>query len=238
MIQCALNGDHGPADHPDVPVTLAELVRDAVACQAAGAQSVHLHPRRPSDGIETLAAGVHDGVVGALRAAAPGLEVSCSTQEDIDLGGAADRVAAVRAWIAPPDVVSLNLAENGATELGAALIDAGIGIEAGIFTLDGAAALLAAPWADRVHRVLVEVIYEHDDSHAVALARAIDERVAGLGRPRLWHGDARANWAVVDAGLALGVDVRVGLEDTLIGRDGGAAPSNAAQVAATAAALA
>jgi len=93
--------------------------------------------------------------------------------------------------------------------------------------------VLAAPWAGRVHRVLVEVIFEHDDAAAVKLARAIDARVAVLGRPRLWHGDARANWAVVDAGLAAGVDVRVGLEDTLIGRDGRPAPANAAQVAET-----
>ena len=100
-----------------------------------------------------------------------------------------------------------------------------------MFTLADADALLAAPWAERVRRVLVEVIYEHDDEAAVALARAIDERVAPLGRPRLWHGDARANWAVADAGLRLGHDIRVGLEDTLVGRDGGPAPSNAEQVA-------
>jgi uncharacterized protein (DUF849 family) len=233
MIQCALNGDYGPKDHPDVPVSLEQLVRDAVACRAAGAGSVHLHPRRPGDGIESLSAGVHDGVVGAVRAAAPDLEISCSTQEDIDLGDAADRIAAVRAWTTPPEVVSLNLAEDGAIELGNALLELGIGIEAGVFTLEGADALLAAPWADRVHRVLVEVIYEHDDDRAVALARAIDERAANLGRPRLWHGDARANWAVVDAGLAAGVDVRVGLEDTLIARDGGRAPANPDQVTAT-----
>jgi uncharacterized protein (DUF849 family) len=78
--------------------------------------------------------------------------------------------------------------------------------------------------------VLVETIDEHDDAAAVALARAIDDRVVRLGRPRLWHGDDRATWAVVDAGLAAGVDVRVGLEDTLVGRDGGRAPANAAQV--------
>jgi beta-keto acid cleavage enzyme len=104
-------------------------------------------------------------------------------------------------------------------------------IEAGVFTLADADALLVAPWAGAVHRVLVETIYEPNDTAAVELARAIDERVAALGRPRLWHGDARANWAVVDAGLAAGVDVRVGLEDTLIGRDGGPAPANADQVA-------
>jgi hypothetical protein len=101
--------------------------------------------------------------------------------------------------------VSLNLAEDGAIELGSALVDRGIGIEAGVWTLEDADALLAAPWAEHVHRVLVEVVHEHDDRAAVDLARAIDTRVAPLGRPRLWHGDARANWAVVDAGLAAGV---------------------------------
>jgi hypothetical protein len=39
-------------------------------------------------------------------------------------------------------------------------------------------ALLRAPWAERVHRILVEVIFEHDDAQAVSLARAIDEHVA------------------------------------------------------------
>lgn len=235
MVQCALNGDRRPEDHPAVPVTLEQLAADAAACWKAGAASVHLHPRRPDDGLESLEADTHDAVVAAVHAAAPGLEVSCSTQEDIDLGGAADRIAAIRAWRHPPDVVSLNLSEAGSVELGAALLDRGIGIEAGLFTLDGAKALLAAPWAHAVHRVLVEVIFEHDSAAAVRLAHALDERVAPLGRPRLWHGDDRANWAVVDAGLAAGVDVRVGLEDSLIGRDGDAAPANAVQVALTAA---
>ena len=231
MIQCALNGGYTTADHPAVPVTLEELVADARACAAAGAASVHLHPRHPADGRESLAADVHDAVVAALRAAAPGLEISCSTQEDIDLGGAGDRIAAIEAWREPPDAVSLNLSEAGAIELGAALLERGIGIEAGVFTPQDADALLAAPWARSVRRVLVEVVYEHDDERAVALAREIDASVAALGRPRLWHGDGRASWAVVDAGLAAGMDVRVGLEDTLIGRDGGRAPGNAAQVA-------
>jgi uncharacterized protein (DUF849 family) len=231
MIQCALNGGYDRADHPGVPVTLDELVADAVACRTAGAHSVHLHPRSPTNRAETLAAEVHDAVVAAVRHAAPDLEISCSTQEDIDLGGAADRAAAVAAWTAPPDAVSLNLAEDGAVALGGVLLERGIGIEAGLFTLADVDTLLGAPWAGAVRRILVEVIFEHDDAAAVELARAIDERVAGLGRPRLWHGDARANWAVVDAGLAAGVDVRVGLEDTLVGRDGGAAPGNAAQVA-------
>jgi uncharacterized protein (DUF849 family) len=234
VIQCALNGDYTRADHADVPVTPAELVADSVACAAAGAGSVHLHPRR-ADGTETLAAEVHDAVVAAIRAAAPGLEISCSTQEDIDLGGLPDRAAAVRAWTAPPDAVSLNLAEDGAVELGHVLLERGIGIEAGVFTHADVDRLLAAPWARQVRRVLVEVIFEHDAPAAVELARALDARVGVLGRPRLWHGDGQASWAVVDAGLAAGHDVRVGLEDSLVGRDGGRAPGNVGQVADTAA---
>jgi uncharacterized protein (DUF849 family) len=237
VIQCALNGAFGREDHPDVPVTLEELVLDARACFRAGAASVHLHPRRASDGVESLAVDTHDAVVAAVRTAVPELEISCSTQEDIDLGDAADRAQAVRAWRAAPDVVSLNLSEAGAIELGHVLLECGIGIEAGVFTLSDADVLLQAPWAERVHRILVEVIFEHDDDRAVSLAHAIDERVAGLGRPRLWHGDARANWAIVDAGLAAGRDLRVGLEDTLFDRDGTRAPANADQVAQIAAQL-
>jgi uncharacterized protein (DUF849 family) len=231
MIQCALNGDFGPRDHAEVPVTLEDLVCDARACWEAGAASVHLHPRRASDGVESLAGDTHDAVVAAVRGAVPGLEISCSTQEDIDTGEAVDRVEAVRWWRTPPDAVSLNLSEAGSIELGHVLLDCGIGIEAGVFTLADADVLLGAPWAERVHRILVEVIFEHDDARAVSLARAIDARVARLGRPRLWHGDARANWAVVDAAIAAGRDVRVGLEDTLFDRDGTRAPSNPEQVA-------
>ena len=233
LIQCALNGRRTRAEHSAVPVTPAQLAADAVACRAAGAQSVHLHPRRPEDGRESLAAESHDAAVVAIRTAAPELELSCSTQQDIDLGGAATRIDAVRAWTRPPDLVSLNLVQDDALELGLALLECGIGIEAGVSSLSDAEALLAAPWAARVRRVLVEILDEEDDGDAaLASAREIDARVAPLGLPRLWHGHGRATWAVVAAGRDLGHDVRVGLEDTLVDRDGRPATSNAQQVLA------
>lgn len=230
MIQVAQNGDRRPGAHPALPVTLEELVADASACRAAGAASVHLHPRRPSDGEQSLAAAVCDPVVAAIRSVAAELEISLSTSGLIALDGAADRIEAVCAWRTPPDLVSVNLSEEGSIELGYALLERGIGIEAGIFDLADADALLSAPWAGQVTQILVETIFEHDDASAVELAVAIDARVAPLGCPRLWHGDDRATWAVVDAGLATGRDVRVGLEDSLIGRDGNRAPSNPDQV--------
>ena len=91
--------------------------------------------------------------------------------------------------------MSLNLAEERSIELGSELLARGIGIEAGVFDLGDADALLAAPWAGQVTRVLVEVLFEHDDASAVELGTAIDARVASLGRPRLWHGDGRATLA-------------------------------------------
>jgi uncharacterized protein (DUF849 family) len=97
MIQCALNGSWTRDDHPEVPVTLEQVVAAGVACAAAGAAAVHFHPRRPGAGHETLD----------------------------------------------------------------------------------------------------------------ALARAIDARTEVLGRPRLWHGDARASWAVVDAAQVRDTAARV-----------------------------
>ena len=111
------------------------------------------------------------------------------------------------------------------------MLERGIGIEAGVFTLDDADRLLSAPWAGRVRRILVETFLD-DPEAAVAEARAIDARVAPLGRLRLWHGVGHATWAVVAAGLAAGHDVRVGLEDALVDGDGGPAPGNPGQVAA------
>jgi uncharacterized protein (DUF849 family) len=231
LIQVAMNGHRARSEHPAIPLTPAELAADAAACWAAGARSVHFHPRRPGDERESLGAAEHDAAVAAVRAAVPGLELSCSTQEDIDLAGAASRGDAIRAWSQPPDLVSLNLVQDDAVELGAALLERGVGIEAGVFSVADAEALLAAPWAARVHRVLVEILDEEDDGDAaVAQAREVDTLVAPLGRPRLWHAQGRATWAVVGAARGLGLDVRVGFEDVLAGRDGRPAVSNAAQV--------
>src|ERR1700722_10669076 len=47
LIQACLNGSTTRAEHPAVPLTPAELAAEARASAAAGAGSVHLHPRDP-----------------------------------------------------------------------------------------------------------------------------------------------------------------------------------------------
>ena len=51
-------------------------------------------------------------------------------------------------------------------------------------------------------------------------------------RPRLHHGYGLATWHVLRAAVALGRDIRVGLEDTVVLADGTPATSNAELVAA------
>ncbi len=88
----------------------------------------------------------------------------------------------------------------------------------------------------------MRVLVEPDDpapEQAVRRAAAIDALVAHHAPelPRLHHGYGAATWAVLEAALAAGHDVRVGLEDTLVLPDGSPARDNA-DLVATAAALA
>jgi hypothetical protein len=53
---------------------------------------------------------------------------------------------------------------------------------------------------------------------------------AEVSAPVLLHGEGGCTWPVLDKALALGLQTRIGLEDTLTGPDGRAAEGNAALV--------
>src|SRR6478736_6292810 len=95
LLQAALNGPVTRIDHPAVPEAAEALARDAVACVAAGARAIHLHPRDDS-GRESLAAVVVDRVVSHVRAVC-GVPVGVTTGAWIE-PDAARRVGLVRAW--------------------------------------------------------------------------------------------------------------------------------------------
>lgn len=233
MVKACLNGGRSRDDHPAVPLTADALAADAAACVAAGAAALHIHPRDP-EGEQTLEAEPTAVVLQAVRAAVPDVPVGGTTLLDICAGDAERRLAMVRAWTVKPDFVSLNLEEPGADELARALIDElGVGVEAGVFTVADAEALAASSFRDELVRVLIEVD-DADGAAAVDRAWAIEAALdrAGIGAPRLHHGYEAATWAVIDAALARGRDVRIGLEDTLVMRDGARAPGNAELVAA------
>jgi uncharacterized protein (DUF849 family) len=221
-IKVCLNGSRGRGAHPAVPLTPAELAREAADAVAAGAEAVHLHPRSLS-GAESLSAADVGAAVAAVRQACPGTPVGVSTALWITGGDVAARRAAVAAWPglpagARPDFASVNLSEPGTTGLLEALAAAEVAAEAGVWSVADARMLTPAGPPAGWLRILVEVI----DVPAVGAVAAADEILRELDRsgvavPRLLHGEQAACWPLVRHAGRLGLPTRIGLEDTTTG---------------------
>lgn len=229
LLQATLNGALTKDDHRAVPVSAAELARDASACVEIGARAFHIHPR-DEDGRERLDAEVVDAVVAAVRAAC-GVPVGVSTgawiEPDLER-----RLALIRAW-RKPDYASVNLSEEGAAEVMRALLAAGVGIEAGVWTVEDVARLEATGLAHRMVRVMIEPVDVSADA-AVPLVSAIHQELDryGITARRLQHGDGESTWLLLTDAVARGIDTRIGLEDTFYEPDGELTAGNAALVRA------
>lgn len=67
------------ADHPALPVTIAETVSSAIACQQAGADGLHAHVR-DADAKHQLDAGLYKELIAELSQQAPNLLVQITTE--------------------------------------------------------------------------------------------------------------------------------------------------------------
>lgn len=231
LIQACLNGSRQAREHPAVPSTPSEIGTDAAAVVRAGAGAVHVHPRR-ADGMELLAARDVAAVCEAVWRMCPGPPVGVTTAAWIE-PDVAHRIDSIAAWTVLPDFASVNLSEPGAIAVIDLLNERGIGVEAGVWTLDDARMLVHEGLDAACLRILVEVDALTAPDDAIALAAAIDVVLDdGLAEaPRLHHGAGVATWGVLAAAMMRGHDVRIGLEDTLTWADGDVAPDNAALVA-------
>jgi uncharacterized protein (DUF849 family) len=232
LLQATLNGPLTKADHREVPVSAEELARDAAACKVAGARAFHIHPRAVSGG-ESLAAGVVDHAARAVREAT-GLPVGVTTGAWIE-PALSRRLELVRGW-SEPDYASVNLSEPGAVEVMRALLTAGVGIEAGVWSVADAELLVSCGLADRLTRVMIEPV-DVAASEAVGLVTEIHSVLdrASVPAPRLQHGDGEATWILLEDAVRRGIDTRIGLEDTLLLPDGAPASGNPDLVRAAAA---
>jgi uncharacterized protein (DUF849 family) len=231
MLQVAVNGDRTKADHPATPVTEDELARDARECLAAGAHEFHVHVR-DGEGNPTLEPASVDRAVTAMRGAGA-RAVGVTTVADIE-PDLRRRLTLIGQWTRPA-YSSVNICEEGAVEVMRALLGAGIGIEAGVWTPEDAQTLVACGLADRVTRVLVEPgEAQAGRSDALPMVSAIHEILdrAGVRAPRLQHGDGDLTWILIEDAARRGLDTRVGLEDTLCLPDGTLARGNAELVSA------
>ncbi len=229
LLEACLNGSRRGDEHPAVPTSAEELAADATACVRCGAGAIHLHPR-DRDARESLDAAVVDPTVRLVQQ-------TCGTPVGVTTGAWIEpdpdrRAGLVAAWAAP-DFASVNLSEQGAVGVMRALLEAGIGVEAGVWSVDDAERLAASGLADRLTRVLVEVMIGSGKA-AAATAREIDAALDRhrVGAPRLHHGEESATWPVLRQAASLRRDCRIGFEDTLELPDGIRAASNAELVSA------
>ncbi|MFF7450773.1 MULTISPECIES: 3-keto-5-aminohexanoate cleavage protein [unclassified Streptomyces] len=231
MMQVCLNGSRGAADGAGVPLSPQDMAESAAAAVAAGATDIHVHPKSPC-GDDTLSPRVLAETLRAIRARVSvpvGVTTGAWAEPD-----PARRLERVREWTVLPDHASVNWHEEGAEELAAALLDRGVGVEAGLWSgTDAVARFAASPLAPRVLRVLAEVTDTSPDT-AENTARELlaGIRVADARRPVLLHGEDGGAWPVLRLAGRLRLDTRVGLEDTLLLPDGEPAASNAELVAA------
>ncbi|MEU3711423.1 3-keto-5-aminohexanoate cleavage protein [Streptomyces catenulae] len=231
MTQVALNGARTAADSAAVPLSPTALAEAARRAVAAGATSVHVHPKTPC-GQDSLSPRVVAPVLEAVRAAVSvpvGVTTGAWAEPD-----PARRVARIRSWSLLPDHASVNWHEPGAEQVAAALLARGVAVEAGIWSgTSGAARFARSPLRPRVLRVLAEVT-DTDAATAPTTARRLLAALGSArhGRPVLLHGEEGGSWPVLRLALRLGLATRIGIEDTLLLPDGSPARDNAALVRA------
>lgn len=235
LLKAALNGARTPAEHPALPMTPEQLAAAGAAAVRAGAGAIHLHVRN-TNGAESLAARPVAETLRAVRAAC-GVPLGISTGAWIE-PDPARRLATVRGWHTLPDFASVNFHENGAAAVAEALLDRGVGVEAGIESVAAARAFVAGGLARRCLRVLLEPP-EADLKAARATVMLIEQLLEGvdLRLPRLLHGTGPTAWPLLALAGERGYDARIGLEDTLELPDGRRAADNAELVATATAIL-
>ena len=230
FLQAALNGDR---IHPAAPRHSTAIAEAARAAVDAGAHSVHVHAF-DDGGRETLDGAACAKVLRAIRALCPETPISLTTSAAI-VGDPRERFRIVEAWEEMPDLVTANQGEPGIVELCELLLSRGVGIEAGLLSIDDARAFVLSGLAGRCRRVLIEPLDAIPDA-AVQHSAEMEDILASAGimLEQLHHGYGIACWAVNRRGLARGHGIRTGLEDVTLLPDGKPARDNADLVAAAA----
>ncbi|MBW4716578.1 3-keto-5-aminohexanoate cleavage protein [Saccharothrix obliqua] len=229
MLQVCLNGSRPPGAHPALPVTPQQLAADVAALAELGIRHFHLHPR-DAVGLEVLAGPEVATAVAVVRAAVPTAELGVTTGAWI-VPDAVRRAELVAGWAGlaagRPDVASVNVHEDGWQHTAHALHEAGIGIELGVFHARAARDLVAAGLPAGTRRVLAEARPDDGPAEVETLLNVLEP----LDVPILLHGEDDSAWPVLAHAARLGLDTRIGLEDTLRNPDGSPARDNAELVA-------
>jgi uncharacterized protein (DUF849 family) len=233
LLKACLNGPRSPAEHKALPATPEALARDVALVATAGVGAVHFHAKNAA-GFDTLEADHLATALVAARSVRPAVPLGVTTGAWA-VADPKERATLVRTWAVLPDFASVNWHEPGAEALAAALLERGIGVEAGLWHEQAIEAWLASPHRDDCFRVLLELPDGLDatDSRrdAETLLAAVAEEVRDHSR-LLLHGEGSSCWPALQYAAERGWATRIGLEDTLELPDGSIALDNLALVRA------
>jgi uncharacterized protein (DUF849 family) len=151
--------------------------------------------------------------VAAVTAAVPTVPVGVTTGA-WTARDPAERRRHIESWTQLPHFASLNWHEEGALLVGHTLNDRGVQVEAGLWDVRSARRFVEEINGLEIVRVLLEPL-DGDLADALRTIHRMIEVVEPLGHPILVHGSGPTAWGVLREALSLGLDTRIGLEDTL-----------------------
>lgn len=223
----------GKADHPALPLSVAEIVACAQACHGAGADAVHAHVR-DARGRHRLDAGLYRELLAEMASVLPHMAVQITTEAAGRYAPASQR-ALIRALC--PAMVSIAYREIMAEpEMVPGLLDfcaeAGVAVQFILYDAADIAGLgrLAGPDPVQVLHVLGRR-QGPPATPAMLAARLAAQRRAGLQADWAACAFGPAETDCLIAAHAAGGKLRVGFENSLTMQDGTRAPDNAARVA-------
>ncbi len=228
------------ADHPALPVTIAEIIAATIACVGAGADGLHAHVRDAA-GRHVLDAGLYSEFLAEMRVRLPGLYVQITT-EAVGRYTPAEQRAVVAA--VQPGAVSVALREMMAGDEKAArdfyhdCAAADIEVQHILYDsaeVDRLAGLVGRGVIPGGRLAILHVLGRYasgqistlDDINAPlarqsVLGPAVDWAVCAFGP---------AETAILAEVLRRGGKARIGFENNLLQPDGQPAQANAARVA-------
>lgn len=240
-IMVAPNGARrSKADHPALPITIAETVEAARSSFAAGAGAVHAHVRDEM-GRHTLDAGLYAELITEMARQVPQMPVQITT-EAVGLFSPEEQRAIVRA--VRPEGVSVALREmwpNGAADAEATrfyrwAIDEGIAVQHILYVPSDVERMVHLAGVGAIPRPaqLLFVLGRYEPPREGKPSDLVPFLNAASALPE------PADWAVCAFGPAetdclvhaasAGGKARVGFENNLVGSDGSVAADNAQRV--------
>ncbi|MEM9043687.1 MAG: 3-keto-5-aminohexanoate cleavage protein [Pseudomonadota bacterium] len=220
-------------DVAGIPLSIPEIALEALSCQRAGADAIHLHVR-DRDGVHSLDAGLYREAILAVTEQAPGLEIQITTESAgrFEVGDQLRCLAQVRPVEASVAIREMLREPSLAAKVYGLADEVGIRVQHILFDLTDVASLREAYRSGLVPETMREAIFVLGKYAPPTLGQPDD-----LEPMLAAAGDLELDWMVCAFGgnelacltraMQLGGHARVGFENNIHLPDGSVAASNA-----------